>query len=295
MRWSTALLITIPTAALFCASCNPPTSSAQASATVAPAPTNLGPGVHRIVNDTYAGWSVDPQEGFAGLVSAYWTVPAVSCGDAIPATRPFNQSRAAVWVGTWGPPKDGNAWLPQVGTASICAAGGARIRYVAVVQMFHARGQPPTTLSIKVAPGDRVYAKIEYVTYDSAGRQQYRYQFKNLSRGGSASGSLQTGPGVMYPNANWEGGVIVELESDAGSLLNPPRIGGLAKFSTIRITGAEVDGTPLDKFPGACSQSSGPCDLYYWDLRSGDLSKRLATVSLRGGDGSFTVTWDAYH
>lgn len=242
-----------------------------------------------VKNMTYAGWSVHPQFGEAWEAAAHWTVPAVTCS-ATPLTRPWIRSRAAMWVGTWGTPTNTSAWLPQVGTVSQCNDGGASKNYYAFYQMYHPNGAPQTQLGMTIKPGDKIYA---YILYDglSSGALTFQYWIQNLSRNTQASGIIKTSSGVSQSQAMWEGGAVVETQPD--DLVGVVPDGGLAKFSPITFTSAEVDGTSIDKFPQVCTSVNGPCSVYEWDLRSpaNYPNKVLATVGSRGSSGKFTVTW----
>lgn len=245
-----------------------------------------------IKNVTYAGWSVHPQFGQAWEAAAHWTVPSVTC-HAIPFTRPWVRSRAAVWVGTWGQPGDNKAWLPQVGTVSQCNDGGASKQYYAFDQMFHNGGSPQTVLKMKVQPGDRIYAFILYNGLRS-GALTFQYWIQNLSRNTYKTGIIATDRGVSQSKAMWEGGVVVEIQPD--DRIGVLGDGGLAKFKPITVTDAEVDGTALQKFPQICTKVNGPCSVYLWSLRSpvNYPKKVLALVGPRGANGKFTVTWNAF-
>jgi hypothetical protein len=245
-----------------------------------------------VKNTTYAGWSVHPQFGQAWEAAAHWTVPAVTC-DATPLTRPWVRSRAAVWVGTWGQPGDDNAWLPQVGTVSQCNDGGASKQYYAFDQMFHSDGSPQNVLKMKVQPGDKIYAYIEYDGL-RAGALTFQYWIQNLSRHTRETGIIATSPGVSGSKAMWEGGVVVETQPD--DKIGIVNDGGLAKFKPIIITGAEVDGTALEEFPQACTKVNGPCSVYLWSLRSpvNYPKKVLALVGPRGANGKFILTWNDF-
>lgn len=257
----------------------------SASAATAPPPTV-------VKNTTYAGWSVHPQFGQAWEAAAHWTVPAVTC-DAVPFTRPWVRSRAAVWVGTWGQPGDSNAWLPQVGTVSQCNDGGASKQYYAFDQMFHPGGSPQTVLKLKVQPGDKIYAFILYNGLRS-GALTFQYWIENQSRHAHVTGIIATSSGVSMSKAMWEGGVILETQPD--DQIGILKVGGLAKFKPIAITGAEVDGTALEKFPQVCTKVNGPCGVYLWSLRSpaNYPKKVLALVGPRAANGKFTLTWNAF-
>jgi hypothetical protein len=243
-----------------------------------------------IPNFTYSGWSVHPQFGQAWEAAAHWTVPAVTC-DTTPLSRPWVQSRAAVWVGTWGKPSDANAWLPQVGTVSQCDNGG-KTYYKAVYQMERNGGPPPTTLPMTIKPGDQIYAYILFDGY-SSGEIRFQYWIQDLSQKTQKSGLIYTAKGVSTTAAMWEGGVIVETQPDGSIGILPD--GGLAKFKPITFTTAEVNGTAIQNFPGICTNVNGPCSVYRWDLDTpNNVKKPLATVGPRGTSGKFIVTWDNY-
>jgi hypothetical protein len=245
-----------------------------------------------VKNVTYAGWSVHPQFGQAWEAAAKWTVPAVTC-NATPFTRPWVRSRAAVWVGTWGKPGDANSWLPQVGTVSQCNDGGLSEQYFAFYQMYRSGGPSPTTLTMKVQPGDHIYAYILFSGV-SSGTLMFQYWIQNLSRNSHKTGLISTAQGVSKSEAMWEGGIIVETQPD--DLVGVAQDGGLAKFNPITFNTAEVDGTSIQKFPQVCTSVNGPCSIYQWVLYSpvSFPRKLLATVSPPGASGKFTVIWDSF-
>jgi hypothetical protein len=272
-------------------------------ATAAPATLHPLGTFSYILNNIYAGWSVHPPSGLATSAEGQWDVPKVQCDTAIPFSRPWQQSRAAVWVGLWGQDLDPNvSWLPQVGTNSLCENGGTtllvgKVTYSAVVQMFHGGNSQAVPLA-DIQAGDHIYASIKYV-----GTSDKKLKFDYLIQGARGStfnilyqytGSLYTDDGVQPKDAAWQGGDIVESQPD-DPLLSGRFIGGLAQFPTpiqfYRLN--MVNGKGINTY-------SGNNTLFRWDMYNNSFNKALAVtgkpVNGRDGFGSeFPVTWGAYH
>lgn len=220
----------------------------------------------------WAGWSWYPQHGTVNLVRAEWKVPKVDCSAPPRPKKAPDISRAAVWVGLWGPNDAGdNRWLPQIGTASICVAGFAR--YFAIYQMYNGGGggmSGPNTLDLRgLQPNDTIQAQVSYAGKHQ-GRLQFNISIKDITRGSTAGGYIDTAPNVPLVDAAYQGGVIVEDNGDTGDL---------ARFNT-----------PITIWNTLVAGGSGGANTRWTMVVSGTQIAKTGDVS----QGSFTVTWLNY-
>jgi len=267
-------------------SCAPGTSSSQGESS--PSPHSSVPATWQA---NWAGYSFHPSRGFVAWAGALWTVPKVSCTGA-PTAEDGRTARVAVWVGLWGGPNTsqgiGDAWLPQVGTASHCQiSSGFTPAYNATAQMFHQGGCnvqgdnscKPQTLGLSVQYGDRIDAEVEYHFVGQGqhgGEYQFEYYIADLTRGTQDNGILYTAPGVLRSEVEYQGGAIVEDNSD---------LGGLAQFTTpVAFTKVSAGSTLGGTLPSP--------ETIAWQMYiSGHQLSELGPIN----NGNFQVTWKSWN
>ncbi len=181
-----------------------------------------------IVSDNWAGYVAHTRsrQGFQS-VSASWTVPAASC------TAP-HQTHSAVWVGLGGY-RAGAKALEQIGTAADCSGSGRAI-YSSWLELLPAA---PSSLHLKVSPGDRVTASATVL------RGHATLRLRDLTSGERYSATFHPAR-VDVSSADW----IVEAPSGCdreGSCrtLDLADFGSVA-FSNATATAAAHTGTVAD-------------------------------------------------
>jgi serine/threonine protein kinase len=199
-----------------------PSASPHPSAT----PGNPGGGsvssgaITTVDNEHLSGYSVYPESGTLTSVQASWHIPAVTC----PAT---GTPRVVVWTGMWGTPASqqaGTAWLPRIGTESLCDNG--QVSYLAVWELgttilgTDEEAESFQALPVTVSPGDAVTASVAYLGSNSTGEREFSLTIGDGSNGGSTVKDLWTNVPVPLADIAYQGGVIVEDHNQYGGLAN---------------------------------------------------------------------------
>jgi hypothetical protein len=225
----------------------------------------------------WAGWSArdrNPPPKTYALGS--WIVPHLDCfGSTV------RISRAAMWVGLWGPLSE-DGWLPQIGTQSQCAAGFEN--HFAVFQLFHdGGGTPPTKIDeISVKPGDRVTAEVVFTGETADGRLRFVLNLESADSEQRGDRRLVkrvvlTDADVLQENATLNGGCILENNPTGFSTR------GLAKFpQPLKVEQCERDSQ-------AVSMSDTRYDMVV--KSGGKVRRQLATTGDIGPRGDFKITW----
>ena len=208
-----------------------------------------------VPNHLYAGYSLlAGGSGAFRLANATWKVPSISpvqCYGNL-----FADPRAAVWVGLWGSsPSSKNAWLPQVGTVSVCNVDKPSGRnyhagpnYWAVWEMEtndssggavqgkvkYGNGQQKIS-SMTIEPGDTMNGTVEYEgTLGSDLVFNFHLIDSTRTKPGAPdefSITVTTDKPVKFRDIMAQGGAVVEPECN----------NGLAKFSSIPFSNVQLE------------------------------------------------------
>jgi|ERR1022692_30363 hypothetical protein len=253
-----------------------------------------------VPNYNYAGYTASAGgKGAFGLVQATWVVPKLTV--PLQCFSNWNATpRAAAWVGLWGTNDSINkrtAWLPQIGTESICNqdVNGRRHdgrNYWAFWEMYTAvsRGgakghgsavQPIPSMTIE--PGDTMTGVVEY-DGKSGSDLVFSLQLFDVTRGKPGSPDqffikVTTTKPVSFSDITAQGGAVVEPDCN---------IEGLANFTPVPFTDVQAvswNGTPQ---PAGVSVNK-------WTMIGSNKATLARPGPLSGFPGlmRYTVTWDA--
>ncbi|MFJ3794101.1 G1 family glutamic endopeptidase [Kitasatospora sp. NPDC090091] len=206
------------------------------------------------VSTSWAGYLVHGGPGAFTTVEARWTEPAADCTDA-----PYD-TLAAIWVGLDGS-AGGKGTVQQTGTVSSCTEGERE--YTAWFEMW-----PDVAVFYNdpVEPGDRLWARVEYI-----GNDTYELFLRNITKKWTEVTYAKPPKGTDPKRASAE--VIVE----AG--MGPRGTHFLTKFARVAVTSAKINGKSL-----------GDSDAWKVIMKQDGVLK-ATTSGLTGGGSSFRVTW----
>jgi hypothetical protein len=279
-----------------------------------------------VPNPNFAGYSAYPAAGDATGAWGNWIVPKITC------TKAYPNARVAIWAGLFGSNKsigDGTAWLPQIGTVSMCYQGspryvlgwqmetnvaggnsGPRNSYTGYAVPSHCLGENtglayrvcgtlPTFVPggygpVRVNPGDHVQALVYLDGSAGQGPAAGTFSiiledFTGANNGKYAVGTITTNKIKIFLDDASRQGGVIV---ETGS----PPSDGLAKFSTLKIGLNAVEQTG----------GTGKYDFYQWVLyrnpsKSPPAGLIATPASLRSAgsgeevDYTDTVTWHGYY
>jgi hypothetical protein len=231
--------------------------------------------------DIWAGWGAQPRHGVVTKVVGSWRVPAVKCSSGGRLRPPPGRaSRAAPWVGIWGPGSGTDRWLAQAGTESRCENGELKW-YKAWTELYPYEQE----YAFDVQPGDRISAYVMYLGRQPDGRLKFVTDVYDEDKPQRETKEQYTTPNAQEVRAAKIGGCIVERQAG----------GGLAKFTTpIRFEALNIAGAPAK---GCQVEASLPVwNWRYVMTRNGNRNGTLlAKTGLPNANSEFSVSWKAWN
>ena len=275
------------------------TTTPNVTTTPKPQPSPSRPNIKTLPYDNYAGYAAYPSTGYMVNVQATWNVPNISC-------PLVGVPRAAAWVGMWGGTTSINnntAWLPQIGTVSMCVNGIASyFAFWEMATLVTGQGNAPQIIdSVPVHPNDIIVASVAFLgpsTFQNGyERRKFELWIHDMTDNKFKLFDEETSAGVQLGSIIRQAGAVIEDEPPSScSVWDLPDCGvsspfqwlghGLARFSpSVYFSNVFVDG----------GQAGATWKYFKYVMKDGNSGSVLAANSSLALHNSmnYTITWKA--